>query len=188
MVLWGIKVSQKNIPTKTSAKPKEQLRFSSVIYFDGIAILLLPFGLLHKFVIVFVTPYFFARETPVSEKKLCLHSLTHTSLWLGYVPARLLYFIKGIVFPGHKATHNHSTWTYKLYILSSPCPASYGSVVTVTFHPPVSNNYASRRPLAAYWGCLHKSLAYTSGIPNGSPALCVHIPYSHCPEHAIQWH
>ena len=47
---------------------------------------------------VFVAPYFFARETPVSEKTLYLHSLTHTSLWLGYVPARLLYFIKGIIF------------------------------------------------------------------------------------------
>jgi hypothetical protein len=21
-----------------------------------------------------------------------------------------------------------------------------------------------------------------------TPALCVHIPFSHCPEHAIQWH
>jgi len=21
-----------------------------------------------------------------------------------------------------------------------------------------------------------------------APALCVHIPFSHCPEHAIQWH
>lgn len=37
-------------------------------------------------------------------------------------------------------------------------------------------------------GLPSQTLAYTFGIRNGSPALCVHIPFSHCPEHAIQWH
>jgi len=37
-------------------------------------------------------------------------------------------------------------------------------------------------------GLPSQSRAYTFGIPNGSPALCVHIPFSHCPEHAIQSH
>jgi len=33
-----------------------------------------------------------------------------------------------------------------------------------------------------------QTYAHTFGIPNGSPALCVHIPFSHFYEHAIQWH
>jgi hypothetical protein len=107
-------------------------------------------GLLRKFVIVFVAPYFLARETPVSEKKLYLHSLTHTSLWLGYVPARLLYFITGMLSLSQALLIPIPLDSYKLYILTSPCPPSYGSLVTVTFHTPVSNNYASRRPLAAF--------------------------------------
>jgi hypothetical protein len=104
---------------KDIRQTKRTIAISFSIHFDGIAILLLPFGLLHKFVIVFVAPYFFARETPVSEKKLYLHSLTHTSLWLGYVPARLLYFIKGMTFisQSHARPFHliHTSYSYSLH-------------------------------------------------------------------------
>lgn len=71
--------------------------------FDGIAILLLPIGLLYKFVIVFVTPYF-----------LCFGELPCLKRNCAYTFLPILRF------------------------------APYGSVTTVTFHPPVPNNFASR--------------------------------------------
>jgi hypothetical protein len=122
----------------------------------------LPFGLLYKFVIVFVTPYFFARETPVSEKTLYLHSLTHTSLWLGYVCSQAFVFHQGNSSLIKNPLPPIPLDSYKLYILTTPCPALYGSVVTVTFHSPVSNNLASRRPLAAFGAAFTKPLLIPS--------------------------
>lgn len=91
-------------------------------------------------------------------------------------------------YPYHKPTSTISLDSYKLYILTSPCPASYGSVVTVTFHPPVSNNFASRRPLAAFGAAVTNPSLIPPVCLMAAPPLCVHIPFSHCPEHAIQWH
>ena len=66
------------------------------MHFKGIATPLLHKCCYRKFVIVFATPLLFVRVTPVSEKTLHLHSLTHTSLLPGYIRARLLYFIRGM--------------------------------------------------------------------------------------------
>ena len=97
-------------------------------------------------------------------------------------------FHQGNAFPITNPLTNIPLDSYKLYILTSPCPATYGSVVTVTFHPPVSNNLASRRPLAAFGAAYTKPWLIPPVSLMAAPALCVHIPFSHCPEHAIQWH
>ncbi len=65
-------------------------------------------------------------------------------------------------------------------------PRLYGSSGIVPFHPPVSNNLASRRPLSAFGAAVTRLPLYLCML-YGSTALCIQIPYSHTPKYAIQW-
>lgn len=78
--------------------------------------------------------------------------------------------------------------SYKLNILTTPCPATYGSVVTVTFHPPVSNNLASRRPLAAFGAAFTKPLLIPSVSFTGTPHCLCRFLSVIASAQAIQWH
>ena len=48
--------------------------------------------------------------------------------------------------------------------------------------------YASRRPPWCVWGCRHKPWLIPPVCLMTTPALCVHIPCSHCPVRPSRWH
>jgi hypothetical protein len=59
------------------AKPKEPFAISFLKPVDGIAIVLLPFGLFHKFVILIAATPSFVQEAPVSKKQVSPLRLFH---------------------------------------------------------------------------------------------------------------
>jgi hypothetical protein len=145
-----------------------------------------PLGCLHKFVIFFAAQFVFARLATMPEKQLSLaETILHLRL-ATFVPT--LCITTGKCYPGKMLHSGHFTCLIQQPCLIAPCSGLSGTLLTVSFHSPATNVYVRAGGHRLRLGLSSQILAYTSGILNDSPALCVHIPCSHYPVRPSRWH